>query len=160
MRKYLISGVILPILLLMLSTVGEGEDRSFQQRVWEAIEALKSRPPAPKEEFIDIDPKRVRFPHKKHQDLLKELDESCEVCHHKRKKGRDPRACRRCHFDRKRASRGKYARIGQKLKYKDIFHLLCGDCHKKMLRDGYRRSDGSPAMIPSKCHHCHLRKDK
>jgi hypothetical protein len=160
MKKHLIPGTILYVLMLLANTPGEGSDNDFQKRVQQAIESLKSRGPVIREKFIDINLKEVRFPHKRHQELLQELNETCKVCHHKRKEGKDPRACRRCHAGRKVVSKGKYARAGQELSLSDIYHLLCGDCHKQMLENGYHRIDGSPGVIPTKCHHCHLKKQK
>ncbi len=160
MRKHIISVIIAAIFLFMLSVPVEGADEAFQERVWQAIESFKSRGPVNREEFVDIDTKKVRFPHRKHQILIKELNKSCEVCHHRREKGQTPRACRRCHSRRKVVSQGKYAPAGKRLNQKDIFHLLCGDCHKKMLQSGYKKNHDPPAKIPSKCHHCHVRKDK
>jgi hypothetical protein len=160
MKKYFSGGLILPIILFMLYLPRAGADSTFDEKVRQAIESLKSRAPVKREKFVDIDIKKVRFPHRKHQQLIKEMGESCAVCHHKRKERDDPRACRKCHFDNMVVSKGKYGRVGQKLSQSDVFHLSCGDCHKRMLQDGYRRADGSPAAIPSKCHHCHLIKEK
>ncbi len=157
MRKYLICIIALAGLLFDYN-VAKSAGSDFEAKVQQAIEALKSRGPVEREEFIDIDTKEVIFAHKKHQDLIKELNKSCAVCHHKWKAGKDPRACRRCHVGRRVVSKGKYARKGQQLNLKDIFHLVCNDCHKKMLADGYRRADGSPAEIPTKCYHCHTKK--
>ncbi len=160
MKKYFISIVTALICLLAVTSSGKEIDKEFQDRVWQAIESFKSRKPVAKEEFVNIDLKKVVFPHKRHQELVKELGETCRVCHHKKREDKPPRACRRCHAKRKVVSEGKYARAGQELNQKDIFHLLCGDCHNKMLYSGYRKPDGTPAMIPAKCHHCHIKKDK
>ncbi len=157
MRRYIICGMVLSVLLLNHPS-GEAADSDFETRVQQAIEALKLRGPLKREEFVDIDTKEVIFSHKKHQSIIKELNESCAVCHHKWKEGQDPRACRRCHAARMVVSKGKYAYKGQKLDLKDVFHLACGACHKKLLEDGYQGAAGSPAEIPTKCYHCHTKK--
>ena len=155
----IICGLGISLLLLIANVPVEAADEDFQNKVWEAMKALKSRQPVEREEFINIDTKKVIFPHKKHHKIIKQLGKTCKTCHHRKKKGRPPRACKRCHAKRTIISKGKYTRKGRILRQKDVFHFLCGDCHKKMLADGYQRTDGSEANIPFKCHHCHAKKE-
>ncbi len=160
MRKYLTT--LASLCVLLAHSPGEGNtDRERLERE-EEYQILKGAVPSyeGREEYVEFDTKKVRFTHRKHQNLIKEIGEECRVCHHKRRKGKKPRACKRCHAKHRTVSKGKYARVGQKLNQKDIFHLLCNDCHKKMFIDGYKRKDGSRAQIPIKCHQCHSPKKK
>lgn len=157
--KRLINIVLLLLFLIMSHAQGAGNNSQDREKEYEKLRGPVSTDDE-REKFVAIDTKKVRFPHKKHQSLIKEIGLTCKVCHHKRKKGKKPRACKRCHERRRTISTGKYVQAGKKLNQREVFHLLCGDCHKKMFIDNFRRKDGSPAEIPVKCHHCHLIKDR
>ena len=159
MRKYLIG--VLPVVLYILNTPAEGVNTHEMERREEEFRRFRgpSTNDEIREEYVPIDTKKVSFTHRRHQKIIKDIGKDCTACHHKRREGEDPRACRRCHQGRKVVSKGKYTKAGKKLKQKDIFHLLCGECHRRMYATGFRRADGSPGAIPYKCHHCHVRKE-
>ena len=142
-RKSLVVGMALAAMLLIFESPARG----------------KSKKAAQSREYVAFDLRRVRFPHRKHEKIIRRLNAGCQTCHHRQKKNKPARACGACHARRKVSSKGKYARPGQKLTQKDIYHLLCWQCHKKMSQMGYKRPDGSSGEIPSRCHHCHLPKN-
>jgi hypothetical protein len=88
--------------------------------------------------------KPANFPHKDHQDRLKD----CGVCHHTAVDGKKtPLAegdavakCDTCH-------NADFANETLR-KWKDVGHGLCKDCHTKMKADG----------APTKCGACHPKK--
>ncbi len=136
---------------------------------------------------IKVDYQRVKFPHKMHQKLVLKMaggdpEVACKVCHHRKRRGRDPRACRRCHAKRQVKAKGKNlcltgchakkgrtdlierikeapskgARKGQLLKLKDAFHLRCKNCHA-VLRSFSIDLDSTKYMAPIlNCEGCHM----
>ncbi len=135
---------------------------------------------------IKVDYERVQFGHKMHQKLALKMagndpEVACKICHHKKRRGRDPRACRRCHAKRQIKAKGrdmclsgchakkgrsdlddrirelprKVARKGQLLKLKDAFHLNCKNCHS-VLRALSIDLDSTRYMAPIlDCEGCH-----
>lgn len=135
---------------------------------------------------IEVDHQRVIFGHKYHQELSLRMagndpEVACKICHHKKRRGRDPRACRRCHAKRQVKAKGrdmcltgchekakrpdvdaaikelprKTARKGQLLKLKDAFHLNCKNCHS-VLRAMSIDLDSTKYMAPIlNCEGCH-----
>ncbi len=133
---------------------------------------------------VKVDHQRVKFPHKAHQKMVLRIagndpEMACKMCHHKKRKGRDPRACRRCHAKRQVKAKGvnlclngchtkrpelveklkelprKGARKGQLLKLKDAFHLACKNCHS-MFRAASLDLDSTMYLAPIlNCEGCH-----
>ncbi|MBI5789256.1 MAG: cytochrome c3 family protein [Candidatus Schekmanbacteria bacterium] len=156
--KHLLILCALIVAVFCSAAFAEVIDAEFSSKVWDIISALPGKDSADHEKFVDIDPKRVVFPHTKHQTIVSELGRDCSFCHHDQKNGKAPVACRNCHAKRQVESKGKYARVGQKLNMKHIYHFFCGECHKNLIKRGNKGLNTSPAHIPSKCHHCHMQK--
>lgn len=144
-----------------------------------------------KRKVIAVDFQRVVFPHKRHQQIVLEIagndkESACRICHHKKRTGRDPRACRRCHAGRMQKAKGedrclsgchvkakrndlikilkelpgKGARKGQLIKLKDAFHLNCKNCHVRF-RAMNMDLDSTKYMAPVEyCEGCHVPKSK
>lgn len=127
-----------------------------------------------KRKHVDVDFHQVRFPHKMHQKLQMEefggdKEKACKWCHHKKRKGRDPRACRRCHAGRRVKSKGgagrqsylaKRVRKGKLLSMKDAFHAMCKGCHQEK-RDQDEDLMASETRAPVKsCEGCHVPRNK
>lgn len=125
---------------------------------------------------IDVDYQRVRFPHRDHQRRLLtrffgNKEKACRWCHHKKRKGRDPRACRRCHAGRRVKSKGgagfqksqaflrKRLRVGKPLRMKDCFHALCKGCHFHE-RELDEELDAQDRRAPIYCEGCHVRREE
>jgi len=119
---------------------------------------------------IKLDYRSVNFPHKKHQELVvNKLKKTCKFCHHKKKEGRDPRACRRCHAGRQVRSKGgvgrepyiaKKVRKGKLLKMKDVFHVVCKGCHEKMRNEDIDLDSLGDDGAPLNCEGCHNPKEE
>jgi Zn finger protein HypA/HybF involved in hydrogenase expression len=144
-----------------------------------------------KRKVINVDRQRVVFPHKMHQKMVLaiaggEKEAACKICHHKKRKGRDPRACRRCHAGKMTKAKGtdlclsgchkekgrddlvdilkelpgKRTRAGKRLKMKDAFHLRCKNCHMKF-RALNLDLDSSKYLAPvDACEGCHVPKSE
>jgi len=109
-------------------------------------------------------------------------DMACKICHHKKRKGRDPRACRRCHGTRQVKAKGVdlcitgchakanrkdidevlkplprwVTRRGKLLKLKDAYHIRCKNCHAK-LRGISLDLDATKYLAPvDYCEGCHV----
>lgn len=82
------------------------------------------------------------FPHKKHTQMPA-LKGKCNKCHHKTKKGEEPKKCGSCHTHVKNKD-PKTKAIG----FKKAFHKQCQDCHKKQ--------KDKPEL--KKCKNCHPKK--
>jgi Zn finger protein HypA/HybF involved in hydrogenase expression len=146
---------------------------------------------AGKRKVIEVDRQRVVFPHKFHQKMVLaiaggEKEMACKICHHKKRKGRDPRACRRCHAGKMQKAKGvdlcltgchvkrnrtdlveilkqlprKKARKGQLIKLKDAFHLRCKNCHA-VFRALNLDLDSTKYLAPTEyCEGCHVPKSE
>jgi hypothetical protein len=144
-----------------------------------------------KRESIDIDRQRVVFPHKFHQEMVlaiagSDKEYACKMCHHKKRQGRDPRACRRCHAGKMVKAKGvdlcltgchvkvnrndlveiikelpnKQTREGKRLKMKDAFHLACKNCHT-IFRALNMDLDSTKYLAPVEaCEGCHVPKSE
>jgi len=118
---------------------------------------------------VKLDYRSVNFPHKKHQDMvINKLKKTCKFCHHKKKEGRDPRACRRCHAGRQVRSKGGVGREsyiaakvrkGKLLKMKDVFHVVCKGCHEKMRQEDIDLDSLGDEGAPLNCEGCHNPKE-
>jgi len=133
-----------------------------------------------KRKAMKVEYQRVVFPHRRHQEMVLKLtgndkEKACSICHHKKRKGKDPRACRRCHGRRQTKAKGvdncqgkchvkailegvpgKRARKGQLLKLKDAFHIRCKNCHARM-RGLLIDLDATKYMAPIlECEGCHV----
>lgn len=126
-----------------------------------------------KRKHVDVDFQQVRFPHREHQKWQLEIfngdkEKACSWCHHKKRKGRDPRACRRCHAGRRVKSKGgegrqsflaKRVRKGKLMALKDVFHALCKGCHTDA-REKDEDLMASEKRAPLVCDGCHVPKKK
>jgi hypothetical protein len=126
-----------------------------------------------KRKHVDVDFQQVRFPHRDHQKWELEAyngdkEKACSTCHHKKRKGRDPRACRRCHAGRRVKSKGggdrqpylaKRLRKGKLLALKDVFHAQCKGCHSDR-REKDEDLMASETRAPLVCDGCHVPKKK
>jgi hypothetical protein len=124
-----------------------------------------------KRKHVDVDFQQVRFPHRMHQKAQLEVfggdkEKACSWCHHKKRKGRDPRACRRCHAGRRVKSKGgagrqgfvsKRVRKGKLLAMKDVFHVQCKGCHQD-LKDKDEDLMADETKAPLICDGCHVPK--
>ena len=120
---------------------------------------------------VKVDYQKVNFPHKMHQELLLkrfsgDKEQACTWCHHTKRPGKDPQACRRCHAGRMRQSKGggagrqtflaKRTRPGKMMKLKDVFHALCKGCHEEE-REKNLEYQADPKKTPVEaCEGCHL----
>ncbi len=144
-----------------------------------------------KRKVIDVDRQRVVFPHKLHQQMVLAIaggdkENACMMCHHKKRKGRDPRACRRCHAGKRQKAKGaslclsgchvkanrndlveiikdlpsKSTRKGQAIKLKDAFHISCKNCHV-VFRALNLDLDATKYLAPVEyCEGCHIAKNE
>jgi hypothetical protein len=126
-----------------------------------------------KRKHVEVDFQQVRFPHRMHQKWELETyngdkEKACSTCHHKKRKGRDPRACRRCHAGRRVKSKGgggrqpylvKRLRKGKLLAMKDCFHAQCKGCHADR-REKDEDLMASETRAPMVCDGCHVPKHK
>ncbi|MBI5788976.1 MAG: cytochrome c3 family protein [Candidatus Schekmanbacteria bacterium] len=140
---------------------------------------------------VKVDYQRVVFPHKMHQELVLRMagndpEIACRICHHTKKPGKDPRACRRCHAKKQVKAKGedmcligchtergrkdldekirelprKIPRKGQLLKLKDAFHFRCKNCHT-VLRAISIDLDSTKYLAPVlNCEGCHVPVDE
>ena len=144
-----------------------------------------------KRKVVPVDFQRVVFPHKRHQEVVLAIaggdkESACKICHHKKRKGRDPRACRRCHAGRMQKAKGvddclsgchveknrndlveilkelpgKGARKGQLIKLKDAFHLNCKNCHARYRALSMDLDSTKYMAAVEYCEGCHVPKSK
>ena len=103
------------------------------------------------------------FPHKKHQEALKN---DCGVCHHSKDKdnkqtpyvkGMKIEKCETCHFKGSGmpSKKDKAKKIKKLDTFKDAAHVNCKSCHKKMKKE-------KPELKKKwkKCLPCHIKKKK
>ena len=108
-------------------------------------------------------PKTVKFPHRKHQEQLKN---DCGVCHHGKDKdnkqtpyvkGMKIEKCETCHFKGSGmpSKKDKAKKIAKLDTFKDAAHVNCKSCHKKMKKE-------KPELKKKwkKCLPCHVKKKK